>query len=30
VAASNAALEAFVQANLGELDKLLQRTRDAR
>jgi EpsI family protein len=30
VAASNAALEAFVQANLGELNALLQRTRDAR
>ncbi|MDP1898937.1 MAG: exosortase A [Rubrivivax sp.] len=30
VAASNAALEAFVQANLGSLNALLQRTRDAR
>jgi len=30
VAASNAALEAFVQTNLGSLDTLLQRTRDAR
>ncbi len=30
VAASNTALEAFVQANLGSLNALLQRTRDAR
>ncbi len=30
VEASNAALEAFVQANLGSLNALLQRTRDAR
>ncbi|MDZ7592162.1 MAG: EpsI family protein [Rubrivivax sp.] len=30
VAASNAALEAFVQANLNELNALLQRTRDSR
>ena len=30
VAASNATLEAFVQANLGSLNALLQRTRDAR
>lgn len=30
VAASNAALEAFVQANLGGLNAILQRTRDAR
>jgi exosortase A len=30
VTESNAVLESFVQANLGELDKLLQRTRDAR
>jgi exosortase A len=30
VAASNAALEAFVQANLGSLNALLQSTRDAR
>lgn len=30
VAASNAALEAFVQANLGSFDTLLRRTRDAR
>jgi EpsI family protein len=30
VAASNAALEAFVLANLGSLNALLQRTRDTR
>jgi EpsI family protein len=30
VAASNAALQAFVQANIGELNKLLQQTRDGR
>ena len=30
VAASKAALQAFVQANLGDLNKLLQQTRDAR
>ena len=30
VAASKAALQAFVQANIGELNKLLQQTRDAR